>query len=304
MEKTIVYFAIPKPWIIERETQKDRSDVYDEVTLSLYDSELRTFYCPNYKKQDLMYIPLPMDESDIEWLNGKSIEINAKVFNTIEFMIDRHLCQIKKGYAPHIDWLKVIWQDGEIDQFYFSQNNEQSSLQRMYAFLYDIALILYSDNHVQLCIHSAYFDSRNQSAKIEFSMDKNIPMLEEIITVDSDAFSVRTVIQGNYLKKDSFLLERHQTEEVCGNDYIHTGSYAIKRRDIILKFDMGPDDEVFLRFFKVYKIDREKGRVYAFQVLSYRNGLWDNPNPPARAKNWLSFFEDNKDRILKRGKLF
>ena len=40
MEKTIVYFAIPKPWIIERETKKDRSDAYDEVTLSLYDSDI------------------------------------------------------------------------------------------------------------------------------------------------------------------------------------------------------------------------------------------------------------------------
>ena len=303
MEKTIVYFAIPKPWIIERETKKDRSDAYDEVTLSLYDSELRTFYCPNYKKSDLMYILLPMDESDIEWLNGKSIEINAKVFNTIQSMIDWQIWQIKNGSAQHIDWLKVIWQDGETEQFDFSQNNELS-VQRKYAFLFDIALIFCSDNHVQLCIHNAYFDSRNQSAKIEFSMDKNIPMFEEIIFEDHDAFSVRTVIQGNFLKKDAFVYVRNQIEEGREKRTIHSGSYAIKPRDIIVKFYMSSDNDVYLNFFKVYKVDRDKAKVHASLVLSYKDGVWDNPNPPERAKNWLSFFIKNKDRILKNGKLF
>lgn len=303
MKKTIVYFAIPKPWIIERETKKHWSDGYDEVMLSLYDAELRTFSCPNYKKQDLMYIPLPMDESDIMWLKGKSIQINAKVFNTIQFMIDRRICQIKQVYAPHIDWLKVIWQDGETEQFDFSHNNELS-VQREYAFLFDIALVFDSDNQVQLCIHNAYFDSMNQSAKIEFSRIKSVPMIEEIIFEDHDVYTVRTVIQGNYLIKDSFVYERNQIEGGREKRTIHSGSYAIKRRDIIVKFSMYSDNTVYLKFFKVYKVDRDKARVYTSLVLSYKNGVWDNPNPPERAKNWLSFFIKNKDRILQRGKLF
>ena len=303
MEKTIVYFAIPKPWIIERETKKDRSDAYDEVTLSLYDSELRTFSCPNYKKSDLMYIPLPLDESDIEWLNGKSIKINAKVFNTIQFMIDWQIWQIKNGFAQHIDWLRIIWEDGRTEQINFSQNIEEP-VRLDGTSLSDIALLCDSANHVQLCIHDAYFNSRNQSAKIEFSMDKNIPMFEEIIFEDHDAFSVRTVIQGNFLKKDAFVYVRNQIEEGREKQTIHSGSYAIKPRDIIVKFYIYSDNDVYLNFFKVYRIDREKAKVHASLVLSYKDGVWDNPNPPERAKNWLSFFIKNKDRILKRGKLF
>ncbi len=304
MEKTIVYFAIPKPWLVEKDAKDKRIDPYNDVILSCYDDKLRTFYCPNYRESDLMYVTLPMDEKDIEWLKGKSIEINTSHVATLVFSVNMQIAAIELGIVPHVNWVKVVWEDGIIERFDFSQGQNKNQSVKHDASLFDICLLFDSDNHVQVCIHNAYFNNRDQSAKIEFSTAKKIPMLEEIISDYYGSFSVRTVIQGDYLKKDCFLLERHQTEEVCGNNYIHTGSYAIKRRDIIVKFSMYSDNVVHLKFFKVYKIDREKAKVHASLVLSYKDGVWDNPNPPGRAKNWLSFFINNKDRILKRGKLF